>query len=180
MLKLSCTTGIVSVEKLKGSLMKPIVSVLLTAVTIFGCGCMTHQKNYVVKQNNIRRMADGSVVDNSVYTDKSKGFALFGLGNDNRHYDSQVNVGTDGHSAPVQQIVAAPVGTPLPGAVYMDYGGAHYGYSGSYSAPLPGAVYQGYSRPPAQRAPSGPRPLPGAVNIYPGHHGGPGRGGHWR
>jgi len=96
---------------------------LLVCVTILpfiGTGCVSYQKNRVLKQNDIR-YADGTV-DKSRYVDNSTGFALVGSADATRHYGSDVAVGTEMRVPPHPPMIVAYHMSPVVGSRYH-YGG---------------------------------------------------------
>lgn len=143
--------------------MKNLVSLValvfaLGLVSLVGTGCVTYQKNDVVKRNHIVKDACGNTQDLSTYEDHSKGFALIGTQSANRRYWSQIPVGSE----PNVSI------TPMNGSggpTHYWTGSDNIGYSGGYGYSSP-TYYGGgssYTRYPDQI--SYP---PGAVYVNPG------------
>lgn len=117
--------------------MKNLVSSVCLATVVFGgTGCATYQHNAIEKKNDIVRYANGTVVDHSTYTDRSRGFALVGTQGYQRHYDSEVAVGTESHTI-----------QPIPANSTYWSGGGYYGGYGAvgfgYGYPVGGYGYSG-------------------------------------
>lgn len=94
--------------------------VLIALVAVVSCtsGCMTYQRNAVVKKNHIvTTNADGSKTEDfSTVEDNSKGFAAAGSApaTANRRYMNQSPVGTEGllpiGYVPVRRTITRPAG----------------------------------------------------------------------
>lgn len=148
------------------SLIRPAVMVVTLVVIIFGTtGCVTYQRNDVVKQNHIIKKTDGTVVDNSTYTDRSKSFALAGIPG-TRRYASQIAVGTENSNTPVVGSTYYWQSQPTVG----QGGATYYGSYPNQVSSLPGAVYVNPGPSVYTRYPDQLSPLPGAVYGYGGGH----------
>lgn len=131
--------------------MKLFALLVCVAALAVGNGCVTSQKNDVVKRNHIVvKNADGSSTEDfSVLEDKSRGFALAGTQSANRRYWNDAPVGTEAHVPRPPVIVAPSYGSYGYGGGY-GYGSYGYnsygygGYGGTYNASPTGSRYGYY------------------------------------